>query len=56
VRIKGEHTTKYRSISLSPEEDAHLEQLVAESGKTRNRYLRDLIASQKTRDQQKKAS
>ncbi len=42
-------TTIYRSVSLSPEEAEHLEQLVAESGKTRNRYLRDLLAAQKTK-------
>lgn len=36
--------TVWISVSMQAEEKAQLDQLVKESGKTRNRYLRDLFA------------
>lgn len=33
------------SIQLSPEEKEHLDAVARQSGKNRNRFLRDLIAS-----------
>ena len=39
----------YVSVMMTLSEKEHLEQVVAASGKNRNRYLRDLIAAQEAK-------
>lgn len=43
--MSGGRTAVYVSISMSPREKEILDAAVRESGKTRNRFLRDYVAT-----------
>ena len=46
-----ENRTRYKSVCLLLEEIEHWEELARDEGKSRNRYIRDLLKAQKTKRQ-----